>query len=173
LLHAFFTSRIAFGPFVYPGLLPVLVDSHARRFCCRDTIAASPTAAQMIQVVRDSKSVFTIMIGCDKDHYSLDLNGEIMPRNIVWNPNLDHNKDGSEPWHYRPSFIGLGHELVHAWVEATGNPLVGETFQLKLAYEEYGASGITRKHGRPNANYKYNENTFRKECGCAAQRLEY
>ena len=92
-----------------------------------DLAASSSNAAEMIKIIEDSKLTFTIQIGCQKDHYGADTDGNEKPRNIVWNPNRDHIKDGSSDWHYRPSFIGLGHELIHAWVEATGRTPVGNT----------------------------------------------
>jgi RHS repeat-associated protein len=139
----------------------------------RDLAVASIDGAEMIKIIKESPIVFTIQVGCLKDHYGADTDGEPKPRNIVWNPDLDHDHDGSLPWHYRPSFIGLGHELVHAWVELTGTPVIGNTTRETLAYEEYGAAGILRKPGRPNANFPYTENGFRKQCRCALQRLEY
>jgi RHS repeat-associated protein len=120
----------------------------------QDLSRASSSAAKMIAQLEASSRVLTIEVGCESDHYGADKNGDAKDDHITWNPNKNHNRDGSEDWHYRPSYIGLGHEMIHAWAE-------------------YGTVGIPRKSGKPTAQYPYTENKFRSECGCSKQRKDY
>ncbi|UUZ51897.1 type III secretion system effector protein [Massilia sp. B-10] len=133
----------------------------------------SRNAARLISILDKCKRVFTIDIGSNGDHFGTDKNGNENGSNITWDPSRDHIKDGSEPWHYRPPEIGLGHELVHAWIAATNVALVGKTWTEQLGYEEWGVTGATRRNGLPNGNFEFNENNFRRECGCASNRDAY
>lgn len=139
----------------------------------QDLSKASSSAAKMIAELEASSRVLTIEVGCESDHYGSDKNGDAKDDHITWNPNKNHNRDGSEDWHYRPSYIGLGHELIHAWAEFNGMKPQGATYRDQAAYDEYGTVGIPRKNGKPTAQYPYTENKFRSECGCAKQRKEY
>ena len=137
-----------------------------------DLVRMSKSAAEMIEIIKKSKRVITIELGC-KNQYGTDKNGDPKPGNLVWDPNKDHNYDGSEPWHFRPPEIILGHELIHAWIDISGIPSIGNSEMEKVGYEEWGVVGAKRKKGLPNANYPYTENKFRKECGCAKPRERY
>lgn len=139
----------------------------------RDLSRASSSAAKMIAEIEASSRILTIEVGCESDHYGSDKNGDAKDDHITWNPNKKHMRDGSEDWHHRPSFIGLGHELIHAWADFSGLKPQGATFREQAAFDEYGTVGIPRKNGKPTARYPYTENKFRAQCGCAKPRKEY
>lgn len=159
------------------GLKIVPVGTAAERTRIRQGIrylsGASSSAAKMIAEIEASSRVLTIEVGCESDHYGSDKNGEAKDDHITWNPNKKHIRDGSEAWHHRPSYIGLGHELIHAWADFSCLKPQGATFREQAAYDEYGTVGISRKSGKPTAQYPYTENKFRSECGCAKSREEY
>jgi RHS repeat-associated protein len=138
-----------------------------------DLESSGESASQLVNSLRRTPLVFTIEISCEGDHYGSDKNGNPKPRHILWNPTIDHNYDGSVDWHYRPSFIGLGHELIHAWAEAAGMKPKGETYRDQAAYDEYGTIGVPRPSGKPAAIYPFTENRFREQCGCAKRREKY
>jgi RHS repeat-associated protein len=102
-----------------------------------DLAKASPTVAKMIASLRASSCIYTIEVGSEKDHYGVDKNDNPRPRNIVWNPNLTQVGDGSKPWQTRSSFIGLGHELIHAYAEDKGFTPQGDTVRDQLSFDEY------------------------------------
>lgn len=139
----------------------------------RDLGNASSSAAKMLVEIEASSRILTIEIGCESDHYGSDKNGDAKDNHITWNPNKPLIRDGSEDWHRRPSFIGLGHEMIHAWADFKGMKPQGETYRDQAAYDEYGTVGIPRKSRKPTAQYPYTENRFRSECGCAKPRKEY
>jgi RHS repeat-associated protein len=134
----------------------------------------SKSAAAMIRFLKVSERIVTITIDRSRlDRYGADRDDKDAPGLVSWNPDQKHNFDGSRPWHHRPSYIGLGHELIHAWVWVSETPSIGDTNRRKVGYEEWGTVGATRKFGLPNANYPFTENMFRQECGCAARREAY
>ncbi|MDM5182245.1 M91 family zinc metallopeptidase, partial [Massilia sp. DJPM01] len=139
----------------------------------KDLTNSGKSAARMVDILRKSPRTYTIELNCDGDHYGSDKNGDLKPRHILWNSAKTHIRDGSEDWHYRPSFIGLGHELIHAWAEDAGRKPQGDTGLDQLSYDEHGTVGIPRPSGKPTANYPFTENMFRKECGCAKKREAY
>jgi hypothetical protein len=75
---------------------------------------------------------------------------------IQYNPQLTTIGDGSEDWMHRPAAVGLGHEMVHAYADATGTTPVGRTDGIRN--EELQAIGLP-----PYSEDRFSEDRIRAE----------
>ena len=93
----------------YQGKTTKFLDKSVKAL---NTLRSKDSGKKLVGDLQSSNKVYTIKSG-DKNEYSVGKNGS---RTISWNEsNLQSKIPNADGTTGRPSFVGLGHELGHAW----------------------------------------------------------
>ena len=106
--------------------------------------------------------------------------GTGMDATVSFDPNRTVLSDGSQPWHNRPTAVGLGHEMTHASHivngDIPGDPFAGpgvpndgtSTLTMNRALEERRTVGLgaSQRFGLPDfSGEPFSENAIRRDLG--------
>jgi hypothetical protein len=114
-------------------------------------IAATRTGKRLLRGLAETRHSVTIVPSPDGKNHSHPLNREdayVDPDDGTLGPgtsatvefNPDEKSLGPEPWEHRPPFVGLFHELIHAWDYTHGALAPGVTGRTKN--DELSAVGL-------------------------------